>query len=47
MNMHKETLTLILTKDLKMKATYAKMVTENHSGQGKKKKKKKKKKTWF
>lgn len=33
--MHKETLTLILTKDLKMKATYAKMVTENNSGQKK------------
>jgi hypothetical protein len=32
MNMHKETVTLILTKDLKMKATYAKMVTENHNG---------------
>jgi len=31
MNMHIETETLILTKDLKMKATYAKMVTENHS----------------
>jgi hypothetical protein len=27
--MHKETVKLILTKDLKMKATYAKMVTEN------------------
>jgi hypothetical protein len=26
MNMHKGTVTLILTKDLKMKATYAKMV---------------------
>jgi len=36
MNMHKETLTLILTKDLKMKATYAKMVTEIHSGPKKK-----------
>jgi hypothetical protein len=34
MNTHKETVTLILTKDLKMKATYAKMVTENHSGWG-------------
>jgi hypothetical protein len=32
MNMHKETVELILTKDLKMKANYAKMVTENHSG---------------
>jgi hypothetical protein len=29
--MHIETETLILTKDLKMKATYAKMVTENRS----------------
>ena len=34
--MHKDTVTLILTEDLKMKATYAKMVTENHSGGGSK-----------
>ena len=33
-NMHKETVTLILTKDMKMKATYAKMVTENQSDRG-------------
>jgi len=32
--MHKETVTLILTKDMKMKATYAKMVTENQSDRG-------------
>lgn len=37
-NMHKETVTLILTKDMKMKVTYAKIVTENQSDQEKKKK---------